>query len=120
MNANKIYVLLAVIAMLLDFTFESLNIKLILSSLGNKVSLFKTLKYTLIGFFFSGITPASSGGQPMEIYYMNKEDIPINNATLVLLVEVCSFHIVTIMLIRILFKKFKTQRHFPDFTGKNK
>ena len=96
MNANKIYVLLAVIAMLLDFTFESLNIKLILSSLGNKVSLFKTLKYTLLGFFFSGITPASSGGQPMEIYYMNKEDIPINNATLALLVEVCSFHIVTI------------------------
>lgn len=95
-NADKKYIFIAVITMFLNFTFESLNIKLILSSLGNKISLLKALKYTLIGFFFSGITPASSGGQPMEIYYMNREGIPVNNGTLALLVEVCSFHIVTI------------------------
>ena len=96
MNADIKYILLAILAMILDFTFESINIKNILRSLGTNISIFKGIKYTLIGFFFSGITPASSGGQPMEIYFMNKEKISISNATLALLTEVCSFHIVTI------------------------
>ena len=95
-TVNYKYIILAIIVMFLDFVLESINIKNLLSSLGTKVSLLKTLKYTLIGFFFSGITPAASGGQPMEIYFMKKDNIPITKSTLVLLIELCSFHIVTI------------------------
>ena len=54
------------------------------------------LKYTLIGFFGSGITPAASGGQPMEIYFMKNDGIPVSKSTLALLIEICAFHIVTI------------------------
>lgn len=95
-TVNYKYIILAIVVMFLDFVLESINIKNLLSSLGTKVSLLKTLKYTLIGFFFSGITPAASGGQPMEIYFMKKDNIPITKSTLVLLIELCSFHIVTI------------------------
>lgn len=92
------YIILAIVAMFLNITFESLNIKEILKSLGKKTTLLKSIKYTLIGFFFSGITPGGGGGQPMEIYYMKKEKIPVNSSTLALLIEVCSFHIITIIL----------------------
>lgn len=36
-------------------------------------SLFKCISYSCIGFFYSGITPGASGGQPMQLYYMSKD-----------------------------------------------
>ena len=61
-----------------------------------KSKLISNIRYTLIGFFFSAITPAASGGQPMEIYYMHKDDISVANSTLALLMQLCSLQIVTI------------------------
>ena len=98
LKAKTGYVALAISAMLIVLLLESVNIKLTLSMLGSKVNLFKVLKYTFIEFFFSGITPGGSGGQPVEIYYMKKEGIPATSSTLALLIELCSYHIITIIL----------------------
>lgn len=35
----------------------------------------QALPYALTGFFFSGITPFASGGQPMQLYHMHKDGI---------------------------------------------
>lgn len=96
LEANSYYILLAILAMTFYFVFEGINNKMILSSLGQKVKLIKSIKYSLIGFFFSGITPAATGGQPMQIYYMNKDGIGVENSTLSLMVQLASFQIVTI------------------------
>lgn len=44
-----------------------------------------TLRYSLfvaaIGFYYSNITPGASGGQPMQIYYLNKKGIPVGIAS---------------------------------------
>ena len=95
-NVNVFYVILGVLMMFLYFLMESHNVKSILNSLGEKLSLKKAFKFTLIGFFFSAITPAASGGQPMEIYYMNKEGIRSSKTALALLMQICCFQIVTI------------------------
>ena len=95
-NIDVKYMLIAILAMICYILFESINIKSVLKSLGNKVSIFSTFRYTLIGFFFSGITPAASGGQPMEIYFMRKDGIPVHHGTLALLFELISFQIVII------------------------
>ena len=98
-SVNGNYVLIAVLVMLGYFLMESYNIKCILKSLGEKnLNIFKALKFTLIGFFFSAVTPAASGGQPMEIYYMGKEKIRSSKAALALLMQICCFQIVTISL----------------------
>lgn len=96
-NVNYGYILLGIVVMIFYFVFESLNIKNILRRLRTKVSVIKGIKYSLIGFFFSGITPAASGGQPMQIYYMKKDNIPVTQSTLTLLMQVCSFHTMTII-----------------------
>ena len=96
-NVNYVYVLLGIIIMSFYFIFESLNIKNILRRLGSKMSVWHGFKYSLIGFFFSGITPAATGGQPMQIYYMKKGNISVTHSTLALLMQVCSFHIMTII-----------------------
>lgn len=96
LDANGWYILLAVLCMASYFVFEGINNKMILASLGKKVKLISCVKYALIGFFFSGITPAATGGQPMQIYYMNKDGIPVENSTLSLMVQLATFQIVTI------------------------
>ena len=99
MNAlNIIYILIAILLMFIYFLIESINIKNILTFLGEKITLKNALKYTFIGFFFSSITPASTGGQPMEIYYMSKDNIKISNATITLLIYLCGHHISSVMI----------------------
>ena len=97
-SVNGNYVLIGVLMMFGYFLMESYNVKCILNSLGEKLSLPSALKFTLIGFFFSAITPAASGGQPMEIYYMSKENIRSSKSALALLMQICCFQIVTISL----------------------
>ena len=90
------WVLLGFVAMLIYYLIESINIRSILKIFGEKISIFSALKFTWIGFFFSSITPAATGGQPVEIYYMTKEKISGPNATLALLIQLCGFQISTI------------------------
>ena len=95
-KVKKQYILLAVAAMSIYILGEAINITRILKELGEKSNFISNLRYTLIGFFFSAITPAASGGQPMEIYYMHKDDISVAHSTLALLMQLCSLQIVTI------------------------
>ena len=92
------YVIIAVICMCIYVLCEAINIGRTLKALNEKSTLIKNIKYALIGFFFSAITPAASGGQPMQIYYMYKENISVANSTLALLINLSSTQIVTISL----------------------
>ena len=38
---------------------------------------------SFIGFFFNNITPSSSGGQPMQMYYLKKLSIPMSYTSVV-------------------------------------
>lgn len=82
--------------MIVFFLCETINVTRTLKELGEKSTFFRNFRYTLIGFFFSSITPAASGGQPMEIYYMNRDGLNVANSTLALLVNLASMQIATI------------------------
>lgn len=82
--------------MVLYFLCETINVTRTLKELGEKSTFIRNFRYTLIGFFFSSITPAASGGQPMEIYYMSRDGINVANSTLALLVNLTSMQIATI------------------------
>lgn len=95
-NVKYQYILIAVICMCIYVIGEAINIRRTLKALNEKITFINSIKYALIGFFFSGITPAASGGQPMQIYYMHKEKITVANSTLALLVNLSSMQVVTI------------------------
>jgi len=90
------YILIAIICMCIYLICEAINIGRTLKALGEKSTFYRNIKYALIGFFFSSVTPAASGGQPMQIYYMNKDKISVANSTLSLLINLTSMQIVTI------------------------
>ena len=96
-NANILFIILAILCMVVYFICEGLNNKWILEGLGKKIGVLQSTKYSIIGFFFSGITPAAGGGQPMQVYFMNRDNIPSSYATLSLLVQLITFHTVTLV-----------------------
>ncbi len=95
-NVKKEFIIIAIMCMFFYITGEAINIGRTLKALGERSNFLKNIKYALIGFFFSSITPAASGGQPMQVYYMYKDKISVANSTLTLLINLTSMQIVTI------------------------
>ena len=92
------FIVLAIIFMSMFVICDGINIHRMLKKLNEKTTILKCMKYSLIGFFFSAITPAASGGQPMQIYYMHKENIKVANSTLTFLINLSCMQVVTISL----------------------
>ena len=90
------YVLLGILCMIGYFSCESINLRRTLNSLGEKVKFRSAMKYSLIGFFYSSITPAATGGQPMQVYYMHKDNIKAASSTLALVINLWSFQTITL------------------------
>lgn len=80
LKMNIFYVLIAI---LFYFTFIILRSYVIYRSVNDKKRLTfqETIKHNIITQFFNGITPFSTGGQPMEIYMLIEHDISIAKAT---------------------------------------
>lgn len=97
-NVKMQFVFIGILCMVVYLALEGINMRRTLKELGEKTSLKQCIKYSLIGFFFSSITPAASGGQPMQIYYMHKDNISVANSTLALLINLTSMQITTISL----------------------
>ncbi len=94
-HTNLWFILIAIILASGNIIFEALNHYRTLNSLGEKVSLKQAIKYAIVGFFFSAITPAATGGQPVQIVYMHKDKIKYTNATISILIQ--SFAYLTMM-----------------------
>ena len=95
-SVKKEFIIVAIICMCFYMVCEAINIGRTLKALNEKSTFLRNVKYALIGFFFSSITPAASGGQPMQIYYMYKDKISVANSTLALLINLSCVQIVTI------------------------
>lgn len=80
-NANRKWLALALIMEVLCIIFESLSFHQVLKSYKNDYRFTKTLSLSLKSKFFNGITPFSTGGQPMQIYYLKKDGFRVTKAT---------------------------------------
>ncbi len=72
---------------------EGINLRIMLRSFGYPVTFWQGMKYAYIGFFFSSVTPSSTGGQPAQIYAMKRDGIEVGHGTLALIAELASFEI---------------------------
>lgn len=61
-------------------------------------SLFRCIQYSFIGFFYSGITPSASGGQPVQLYYMNKDGNRGSDSTVVLMTVAVVYKFVLVVM----------------------
>ena len=91
-------VLLCILIIVIYFLLHALYMKITLNSLKVNISFFKCIFYYLVEFYFSGITPSSTGGQPVELYYMSKDNIPIRKSYITLMLNTIYFKIIIIAL----------------------
>lgn len=88
-----------VAAMLLSVFFvsaEGYMIWYLLKGLGEKNGLLRCIGYSFVGFFFSGITPSATGGQPMQLYCMNKDGNAMSNSSVVLMTVAVAYKTVLV------------------------
>lgn len=97
-KADKIYIVIGILCTFIYVICEAINFRTILRFFSYKNSFLSILKYPFIGFFFSSITPSASGGQPMQIYYMAKDNIEVSHGSLAIFIEFASFQFITIIL----------------------
>ncbi len=96
--ADTRYWLAAVPCVLLFIGSESVIIYYMMRTIGQRILLGHCFLYSFVGFFFSCITPSASGGQPAQIYYMRKDEIPIPVSTLVLMIVTITYKLVLVVL----------------------
>ena len=57
--------------------FDAMSMHYFLWRQGNRLPIASILYVTLIGLYYSNITPGASGGQPMQVYYLSKRKVPV-------------------------------------------
>jgi len=77
---NIKFILMAFLAFLISVSIKGFSNYLIINN-KEKISISEAIKHNIIIQFFNGITPFSTGGQPMEIYMITEHGIPLAKAT---------------------------------------
>jgi uncharacterized protein (TIRG00374 family) len=70
---------------------DGIIIKFIASFIYGKLTFLHSMKLSIIGQFYSAITPASTGGQPAQIVYMKRDGVPVGQATCIISIKFLGF-----------------------------
>lgn len=89
---------LAIAAAIFFVCGEGIMIWYLLRALKCKISPINCIGYSFVGFFFSGITPSATGGQPMQLYYMTKDKIKIADSTVALTIVATLYKFVLVLI----------------------
>lgn len=96
-RADKIWLIPGVVMVVCFIWGESIIIWYMMRSFRIRLKKRVCFLFSSVGFFFSCITPSATGGQPMQIYYMKKENIPIPVSTVILMVVTITYKLVLVV-----------------------
>lgn len=96
-NADLRYVLLGLFLMVLFVGCEAAVIRLLAGTWGGKVPWKRAMQYSFAGFYFSSITPSSTGGQPMQLYYMVRDGLSAARSSFALLTITAMYQLMALV-----------------------
>lgn len=70
---------------------DAASLHLFLRRQGQRISFGYAIMVSVMGSYYSNITPGASGGQPMQVYYLAKRKVPVGLATSALTVKFFCF-----------------------------
>lgn len=101
--------LLAVLLMVIYWAFEAIGVHASLRTTYPQAKFSRTFMVAMLGQYFNCITPSSTGGQPMQVYYFTKFGVPMSHAMTALLSKFIMYQFVlTGYSAVILFARFST------------
>lgn len=86
-NVNIYWVVAGLIAMIVYWLIESLNLYIISKTMYKNQRFIDSFRVSMIGQLFNSITPFSSGGQPMQAVELVKEGKRISDSANILLIK---------------------------------
>lgn len=92
-NSDSRFLLAGLVCMLVYWSIEAGILDVLLKRVYPKTKFWTALKITLVGQYYSFLTPFASGGQPAQLYEMKKDDIPMTGATAVLVSKFILFQV---------------------------
>lgn len=93
-QVNLGFVVVAVFMMLIYIFCESVNTYFVMNVLECNISLLKCIKYIFVNIYFCSITPSASGGQPFQIFYMQRDNINVSYSSLTVLIVAAIYKLV--------------------------
>ena len=98
LNTNIFWIFIAFFIMILSILCQALSLWFLIKKVDKNYKYINALSLTTIGLFFNAVTPFSSGGQPFQIYLLNKQNIKVSDATNVLLQNFITFQCALILI----------------------
>ncbi len=95
---SALYMAVAIFLALFFVAAEGCMICYLLKGIKERTSLFRCISYSFIGFFFSGITPSATGGQPMQLYCMKKDGNSLSASSVVLMTVAIIYKFVLVLI----------------------
>jgi hypothetical protein len=84
---NPVFLLLAFIAHIFTMCFWAWRVQLMTNSLGYRVGFLYSLNLVFANLLAAAITPAQAGGEPVRIHELYKADVPLGDATAIVIME---------------------------------
>lgn len=76
---------------------EAVILWLLLRSGGWRLRLWRCGLISAVGFFFSAVTPSAGGGQPMQVYFLRREKIPVPISAVTLMAVTITYKLVLVI-----------------------
>ena len=114
LHLNILWILLAILFMFLNIFFQSLSQYRFLKEVKPDYKFSSCFKLMMMAMFFNGITPFSSGGQPFEMYLLNKEGVKVSDSANALLQNFITYQCALIFMGAVAIGLNKILGIFPD------
>lgn len=95
---SPVWIIACVMAAVMFILFESIVLGILVKPKEGKLPLLKCIKYALIGYFYSGITPSGTGGQPLQLVSMMKDGYKSSKSSATLLVMAFYYKLVMVLI----------------------
>lgn len=100
-NCRYEYIIIAIICVFFWVFFEALFFKIIFKKLNYKISWYQAFGYVFTEFYFSAITPSSTGGQPVQMIEMRKDKIPYRISSIIVLINTMFYKLSLILIVTV-------------------
>lgn len=107
-SINLWYLMSGIICMIAFWGIEAGILDILLKRVHPKAKFWTAFKITLVGQYYSFLTPFASGGQPAQLYELRKDNIPLTSGTAVLVSKFVLFQ-VTVTIYSLVLTIFKLQ-----------
>lgn len=101
--ADGRFLLAGILCMFAYWGLEALMMDNLIKKVSPNMKFWSAFKTTIIGQYYSFLTPFASGGQPMQLYELGKDKMPVGSATAVLVSKFLLFQVTVTLYSMLLF-----------------